>query len=64
MNTPVKRTEQTANGLATYSEPTFRTYAPEMIVKNGWVIVTQLCEELVEGRWEGFISIVREEPVR
>lgn len=61
--TTTKRTEQTANGLATYSDPTFRTYAPETVVEGGKVIVLQLCEEWSEGRWEGFISILREEPI-
>lgn len=58
------RTEQTPNGLATYSSPDFRTYAPEAVVEHGKVVVLQLCEELVEGRWEGFISILRERPAR
>ncbi len=56
----MKRTEQTANGLATYHSPDFRTYAPETVVEDGKVIVLQLCEEWVEGRWEGFISILSE----
>jgi hypothetical protein len=59
----MKRTEQTANGLATYSDPTFRTYAPETVVEDGKVITLQLCEEWVGGRWEGFISIRCERPV-
>jgi hypothetical protein len=59
----MERTEQTANGLATYSCPDFRTYAPETVVEDGKVVVLQLCEELVEGRWEGFISILCERPV-
>jgi hypothetical protein len=51
-------TEQTPNGLATYHERTFRTYAPESAISEyGTVLVTQLCEEYVDGRWEPFMSI-------
>jgi hypothetical protein len=53
------KTEQTANGLATYSEPTFRTYAPERVLDSrGHFVTMQLCEELIEGRWEAFYAIV------
>jgi hypothetical protein len=52
-------TEQTPNGLATYIEPTFRTYEPEWLTEsNGVTVIMQLCEELVEGRWEAFYSII------
>lgn len=51
--------EITANGLATYSEPTFRTYEPKTVERgDGTAITMQLCEELVEGRWEAFYSII------
>lgn len=53
------QTEQTPNGLATYHEPTFRTYEPEWCREsNGVTVIMQLCEELVEGRWEAFYSII------
>ena len=43
----------------TYHEPTFRTYEPETVREaNGSVVVMQLCEELVGGRWEPFYSII------
>lgn len=58
-------TEITWNGLATYSEPTFRTYGPEVIVdeKLGQRITLQLCEDFVEesGRWEPFYATLRRE---
>lgn len=61
MATPL-RTEQTPNGLATYHSPDFRTYAPETVTEpDGTAVVLQLCEELVEGRWEGFIAILAQE---
>jgi hypothetical protein len=54
------KTEQTANGLATYSEPTFRTYEPYTVTESdGTAVTLQLCEDLVEGRWEPFVSVVR-----
>ena len=61
MNTNERRTEQTPNGLATYDGDDFRTYAPETVVEeDGRVVVLQLCEELVEGRWEGFVAFLSE----
>jgi len=53
------RTEQTPNGLATYDGADFRTYAPQTATEDGVETTFQLCEELVEGRWEGFVSILR-----
>ena len=55
------KTEQTPNGLATYSNPTFRTYEPEWVTgHDGRQVLMRVSEELVEGRWEPFISIVGE----
>jgi hypothetical protein len=57
------RTEQTPNGLATYDGRDFRTYAPQTVTEDGMRTTLQLCEELIEGRWEGFVSIVSRERV-
>lgn len=36
----------------------FRAYYPERVQdKNGNFIWIQVCEELVAGKWEGFISL-------
>jgi hypothetical protein len=51
------RTEHTPNGLATYLSADFRTYAPQVTVRQGQRLVTQLCEEWIGGRWEGFITV-------
>lgn len=54
------RTEMTPSGLATYSEPTFRTYEPITTMReDGTMVTMQLCEDLVEGRWEPFYSVIR-----
>lgn len=51
--------EMTAHGLATYGEPTFRTYEPiRSTNERGETVVMQLCEDLVEGRWEPFYSTI------
>jgi hypothetical protein len=61
------RTEQTPNGLATYSSPDFREY-PSKVYKNsdGKMVEMVLCEERdpESGRWEPFVSIVAEESHR
>jgi hypothetical protein len=52
-----RRTEQTAIGLATYHEPTYRTYAPEWVAAGPeQEVLLQLGEELVAGRWEPFCA--------
>lgn len=47
-------------------EPAFRVYPPEVAVVRGFETTFQVCEELVDGRWEGFVSIVGQvgRPVR
>lgn len=56
-------TEMTANGLATYSEPTFRTYEPITVAdERGMLVTMQLCEDLVGGRWEPFYSLLNRQP--
>ena len=58
------KTEQTVNGLAKYSTDDFRTYAPKRTfcaVVNAY-IWSQLCEELVDGRWEPFVSTHMRQP--
>ena len=53
------KTEMTPNGLATYSEPTFRTYEPESVQdEQGRTVLMQLCEEWVASRWEPFFSVI------
>lgn len=48
----------------TYHEPTFRTWPPEPASDgNGRGILMQRCEELVDGHWEAFYSVVGREPV-
>jgi hypothetical protein len=44
-----------------YSEPTFRMKrtVEEVTNKDGKLMKLRLCEELVEGRWEPFYSVVR-----
>ena len=38
----------------------FRTYKPETLVeKDGSKVVVRLCEELIDGRWEPFLAIVK-----
>ena len=52
------RTERTQYGLATYRDPTFRTYEPYTITgEKGQVITVQLCEELVRGCWRSSFSV-------
>ena len=37
----------------------YRTYEPEILDDgDGEPVVVRLCEELVEGRWEAFVSCV------
>jgi hypothetical protein len=61
----MRRTEITPNGLATYHEPTFRTYAPETRTNaQGETITIQLCEEWLGGRWEGFVSVLTPQSLR
>jgi hypothetical protein len=56
------KTEQTPNGLATYLTDDFRVYEPETCrTDRGTLRTFRLCEELVGGRWEGFVSILSEE---
>lgn len=50
-------TKQTADGLATYWEPTFRTY-PRTWGSGpndtwGWI---QVCASLEGGKWESFVT--------
>ena len=46
----------------TYHSPDFRTYPPERLKGDGGKILTmQLCEELIEGRWEAFYSVLKVE---
>lgn len=35
----------------------FRQGYPERTVHHGKPIIIRVCEELVDGRWEGFVSI-------
>lgn len=51
-------TEQTPTGLATYSEPTFRTYPPFWVenAERGVWLQMQLCETFEDGRWEPFAT--------
>jgi hypothetical protein len=51
-------TEQTIDGLATYHEPTFRTYAPKWVTTDnpGEEVLIQLCETYECGRWESFYT--------
>lgn len=42
----------------TYHEPSFRTYEPEVVAGKRGPVTIQVCEELIEGRWEPFVSIV------
>jgi len=35
----------------------FRIYETESVKHNGKLIKMTLCEELIEGRWEGFYSL-------
>jgi hypothetical protein len=57
------KTEQTPNGLATYLSNEIRVYGQETCrTDRGTIRTFQLCEELVAGRWEGFVSILSEEP--
>jgi|GEM_PF-4649794 len=47
----------TPNGLATYHSSDFRTFEPEIVKnRNGNFVQIMVCEELVEGRWEAYIS--------
>jgi len=41
------------------NEKDFRAYKPEIISTSTRTIKMQLCEELVEGRWEPFYAIVK-----
>lgn len=57
------KSELTTNGMATYLSDDFRVYEPETCSSHvGTIRTYRLCEELVGGRWEGFVSIVSEEP--
>jgi hypothetical protein len=58
-------TETTAYGLATYHEPTFRTYAPEWVKaqSRSEEVLMQLCETYECGRWESFYSIHGRRPL-
>jgi hypothetical protein len=53
-------TEQTPNGLATYTNDSgdFRIYEPKLMTgHDDKTVQMTLCEELVDGRWEAFYSI-------
>jgi hypothetical protein len=53
-------TEQTPNGLATYTNTSgdFRTYASKLVTgSDGKTVTMTLCEQLVEDRWEAFYSV-------
>jgi hypothetical protein len=41
--------------------PAFRESEPQATIHNGEMIWLTVCEELVEGRWEGFVSIRKRE---
>ena len=41
------------------NEKDFRAYKPEIVSSSTRIIKMQLCEELVEGRWEPFYTIVK-----
>lgn len=57
------KTEQTPSGIATYLSDDFRVYELETCyTKRGTLCTFRLCEELIEGRWEGFVSIVSDVP--
>ena len=43
----------------------FRIYPPECVKdKNGNLIWIQICEEKVDGRWEGFVSLPSEKRLK
>ena len=51
------RKHQKARRLA-IDQPDFRAYEPETVSgPHGTRVQIQECEELVQGRWEGFVSI-------
>ncbi len=60
--------DRTASGGAprpTYHEPTFRTWPPESVTRrDGTMMTTIVCEDLVDGRWEPFCSIREHRPPR
>jgi hypothetical protein len=61
------KTEQTANGLATYLAPDFRVYYPEKpTIHNGKPYAILPCEELIGARWDDFVSmrLVKDMPRR
>ena len=39
------------------ADPTFRMSEPELRIHRGKTYAVRACEELVGGRWEGFISM-------
>ena len=44
------------------SQPDFRCTKPKRVkLKNGTVVAMRECQELIHGRWEGFVSISRPE---
>lgn len=63
MRGSMQRSELTANGWATYLSDDLRVYEPETCrTDRGTWQTFRLCEELIDGRWEGFVSIISEEP--
>jgi len=43
------------------ADPTFRMSEPVLRIHKRKTYAVRMCEELVEGRWEGFVSM---EPVK
>jgi hypothetical protein len=49
----------------TYHEPSFRSWPPKIVTgPDGERLKATLCEELVDGRWEPFMSFRRLIPGR
>jgi hypothetical protein len=47
----------------TYHEPTFRTHPAEWVNgDHGEEVLLQLCEELIDGRWEPFVATLWARP--
>jgi len=53
------QTEQQEREMAEYEDSTFRMYPAKRTVHHGDAYLIRRCEELVEGRWEGFVSMER-----
>jgi len=47
------------------SQPDFRCTKPKRVkLKNGKIVIMRECQELILGRWEGFVSISRPKAAR